>query len=561
MFRSSVTPAGFVVGIHKPSFSVANFRGPAEVTSLGRMDDGSAVLNRRNFPEGDVVEEAARWIYEIANPFTFRGATFIDSGWAESRALHPETIRIADRPACSLSGALADHVDRDQLARLLKKLPRPVLYDLAANSTDPDELVLLARNCCRFVLDDHDQPVGLYFQDTGSGPRAEIDDFELFETIANNPCLPDTYKEVMVLRPGVQGASEIVGEVCDNDTHVYEYLRRNSYIPWGHFAANMAEDAIRYRTSDLDQTDMQGLRHLYYQRTYAVLADQLGIPVDVRGRMLSVAELEELRREIMTLLANHHPNSSGQQKDESRVYQAGTAPGLHIKNGGPAKTTLWGWNFGYDFSGSGYRLHASHQMIHQQYAMVPEEVETLDGASMPAFGCGDQVADTIAGYRRHYDRDFFSDYLSAIRTNRRMDGRDLEASLIVHEDDAVMLFVPKAQVSQWELQIMVTADSDGRPVGNVLEADTQVRAAIDQAILKAQHIYAALGAAMVTSIEYPRRIGAENGQRLLYAFLPKLPWSMGAFSEAQQRFICGHFPEDFARACRAALKAKTPTQS
>jgi hypothetical protein len=242
--------------------------------------------------------------------------------------------------------------------------------------------------------------------------------------------------------------------------------------------------------------------------------------------MLSVEELEALRRQILTLL---------------------------VKNGGPAKTTLWGWNFGYDLSGSGYRLHASHQMIHQQYAMVPDQVETLDGASMPAFGCGDQVADTVEQYQHEYGRDFFRNYLAAIRTNRRMDGRDLEASLIVHENESVILFVPKAQVSQWEMQIMVTADVNGQPVGNILEADSEVRQAIDAAILTAQHIYAAMGAAMVTSIEYPKRIGLNNGQRLLYAFLPKLPWSMGAFSEAQQRFICGHFPEDFARAARLHL--------
>ncbi len=526
MFRSSVTPDGFRVGIHKPSYTVANFRGPARIRSLGRLADGTTIINERNFPEGDIEENAARWIYEIANPFTFRGATYIDSEWAASRAERPETIRIAARPECSLVSLLGEHVGADAIPDLLKSLPRPVLYDLAANSTDPEELVLLARNCCRFVVDEQDNPVGLVYQEKGGLPRARIDDFELFETIANNPYLPDSYKEVMVLRPGVQGASEIVGEFSRADTHVYEYLRRNSYIPWGHFAANMAEDAIRYQTSDLDDTDMQGLRHLYYQRTYAVLAEQLGLTVDIRGRILSVEELEALRRQILTLL---------------------------VKNGGPAKTTLWGWNFGYDFSGSGYRLHASHQMIHQQYAMVPDQVETLDGASMPAFGCGDQVADTVEQYQREYGRDFFRDYLSAIRTNRRMDGRDLDASLIVYEDDSVILFVPKAQVSQWEMQIMVTADVNGQPVGNILEADSEVRQAIDAAILKAQHIYAAMGAAMVTSIEYPKRIGLNNGQRLLYAFLPKLPWSMGAFSEAQQRFICGHFPEDFARAARLHL--------
>jgi hypothetical protein len=98
---------------------------------------------------------------------------------------------------------------------------------------------------------------------------------------------------------------------------------------------------------------------------------------------------------------------------------------------------------------------------------------------------------------------------------------------------------------------MVTADAHGQPVGNVLEADSEVRRSIDLGILTAQHIFAGLGAQMVTSIEFSKRLGIQNGQRLLYSFLPKLPWSMGAFSEAQQRYICGHFPEDFATACRA----------
>jgi len=62
-----------------------------------------------------------------------------------------------------------------------------------------------------------------------------------------------------------------------------------------------------------------------------------------------------------------------------------------------------------------------------------------------------------------------------------------------------------------------------------------------------------LGARMVSTIELPKRFGLQNGQRLIYSFLPKLPWSMGAFSEAQLRFICGHYPEDFAHACRLQI--------
>jgi hypothetical protein len=41
---------------------------------------------------------------------------------------------------------------------------------------------------------------------------------------------------------------------------------------------------------------------------------------------------------------------------------------------------------------------------------------------------------------------------------------------------------------------------------------------------------------------------------MVYAFLPRLPESPGAFSEAQLRWINGHYPEDFALACRLRLE-------
>jgi hypothetical protein len=63
---------------------------------------------------------------------------------------------------------------------------------------------------------------------------------------------------------------------------------------------------------------------------------------------------------------------------------------------------------------------------------------------------------------------------------------------------------------------------------------------------------------MVTSIEYSKRLGQPQSesliQPLLYAFLPRLPESPGAFSEAQLRFINGHYPEDFAAVCRKQLQ-------
>lgn len=526
-FRTSVTPAGtFAVALHRPSFRVTNLREQDNVGPLGSTADGSPIDNRVNFPAGEIEAEAARPIYEIANAFPFRGTTYIDSGRADARAKNPAAIGLPPAPACSLRKAMAPLLAETPFPALLAALPAPLLYSLAAASTDPEELVALAEFCCRLEHGPEGGPVGLRYQHDKRGRlRAQIDDFELFETIANNPFLPDPYKEVMVLRPGAQGDSAIVGEWPGAGSHVLEYLRANSYIAGGHYAANMASDAIRYRTADLSPGDMQGLRHLYYQRVYVTLARKLGLDVPER-RKLSPDELESLRHRIL----DH--------------------PGMVAEHG----ATLWGWNYGYDFSASGYRLHASHQMIHQQYAMVPEAAPSPDGqAILPAFSSGDLVADTIERYRELHGSDFFRDYLTAIRTNVRTDNGPGPHKLVVHEDENVLLFVPKAQVSQWELQLLVVADAPAGPVGNVLEADLRVRAAIDRGILTAQKIYAGLGARMVTSIELPKRFGLDNGQRLLYSFLPKLPWSMGGFSEAQLRFICGHYPEDFAQTCRLQI--------
>lgn len=268
------------------------------------------------------------------------------------------------------------------------------------------------------------------------------------------------------------------------------------------------------------------MRHLYYQRTFVVLAGKLGLASPVKGRQYSVTELEDLRLAIVAAVAKTVPEKIA---------------------------TLWGWNFGYDFSGSGYRLHASHQMIHQQYAMVPESVQTVNGEEYTAFSCGDMVADTVEQYHDAYGTDFFEDYLTAIRTNSRVDQGVGERSLVVWEDENVLLFVPKAQVSQWELQLMVTANGNQEPIGNIIEAGNAVRASLDKGLLIAQQTLAALGAELVTTIEFSKRLGERNGQRLLYSLLPKLPWSMGAFSEAQSRYICGHYPEDFASACRMAF--------
>jgi hypothetical protein len=529
MLHTSITPEGrFRIGLHTPSYAVANLREHDHHAVLGLLADGVEVDNRKNFPAEDVRIATARTIYEIRNPFPFRGCTFIDSGWAMAKAGDPGSIRMHAPQAVSLQTLLGEHCPSAAVREIVIRLPLPLRYQLAATSTDSEELVWLAQSCCRLLLNENGTPIGLRYLEANGQYRPDIDDFELFETIANNPHLPDAYKEVMVLRPGVQGNSEIVGDYYRGDTEVLEYLRGNSYIPWGHYAANCAPATIRYRIADLSAEDMTGLRHLYYQRIFFTVAEKLGIAPPVRRRRLTAEEVESLRQEIVEKLTV-------------------AASGLE------SLATLWGWNFGYDFSGSGYRLHASHQMIHQQYALVPQWVKDVDGGAIPAYCCGDLVAEVIERYRQEYHSDFFADYLRAIANNTRTDGGAGAQSLVIWHDDNVLLFVPKAQVSQWEIQLMVTADDNLGPVGNVIEANTAVRHSLDTGILKAQQVLAGLGATMVTSIEYSKRIGVKNGQRLLYAFLPKLPWSMGAFSEAQGRFILGHYPEDFAEACRRQL--------
>ncbi|MDH4319478.1 MAG: hypothetical protein OEV64_13900 [Desulfobulbaceae bacterium] len=530
--RTSVSPDGnFILGLHKPSFVSKNLRSGKTLSILGLLPDGKQLGNEVNFPDGDIEEKFGKWIYEIPNAFAFRGTTYIDSKWAEEKAENPRSIRLSGHGECSLRTTLAAHVSPENYGRILSAFPLPLRYALAAESTDAEELVALAATCARFVWDGEGKPLGLRYKRTDKGtPRPDIDDFELFETIANNPSLPDVYKEVMVLRPGVQGNSEIVGTYRQGSTKVFEYLRRNSYIPWGHYAANMANDAVRYRIEDLSLSDMFGLRHLYYQRIMVILATELGLAEQFAQKTMSTEELEVLRNRIVELL-----------------------PGW-----GKHPACLWGWNFGYNISASGYRLHASHQMIHQQYAMVPEAVPLVGGDDslnvMTCYSCGDQVAEVVERYRNDYRSDFFTDYLRCLRENRRIDTPDKAGSLIIWEDENVLLFVPKAQVSQWEIQIMVAADSDGQPVGNIVEADIGVRRSLDIAIYLAQKILARLGARMVTSVEYSKRLGIANSQRLLYSLLPKLPWAMGAFSEAQYRFISGHYPEDFATQCKEVLR-------
>jgi hypothetical protein len=534
--ESTVTPDGtFKYGIHKPSYTVTNLRPEPVIDILGKDLTEAVIDNRRNYPAQDVTVESADWIYEIPNPLPFKGRTFIDKVWADASANNYDRIRISTPEPVSLSSTLkSENIDPS----FIDKLPRPLLMALATGSTDSEDLIRLAHLSCEIIKTSPDT-LGLRYKPHSKGHlRAVIHDHQLFEAVANNPHLPDHYKIAMVIRPGAQGNSEIVGEWSGNtNSHIYEYLRQNSYIPGGHYAANMAEDAIRYAIDRVGSHDIKGLRHLYYQRTFVRLATILDLPIPGKSRLLTEEELEKLRQDIW-------------RHDGFKAMSS---------------ATLWGWNFGFDYAPSGYRLHASHQQIHQQYAMVDGSVAEYRGGSlqstgeMSAYCCGDLVAEVTKQYRDRYKSHFFLDYQQAIFTNRRMDERtDLSAELIVYRDEKVILFVPKAQTSQWELQLMPVIGSDNSCPGNILECDTPTRQSLDTAILKAQQALAGLGAQMVTSIEYSKRLGQPQSesliQPLLYAFLPRLPESPGAFSEAQLRFINGHYPEDFAAVCRKQLQ-------
>jgi hypothetical protein len=541
--RTCVTPRGrFSYGVHIPSYTVDNLRQEDHLLRLGRLPDGAAVMNQANFPDGEVRVEQASTVYEIPNVFPFRGTTFIDDSWAGPRAADPSSIRLEPAPEMSMTGSLRSwarhqHVAESKAMALFQSLPAPVLLALATTSTDPRDLITLAHLCCEFAVPPGGGEMAelAFTRDEQGRARPMIHDRDLFEAVANNPALPDQYKEVMVLRPGAQGGSEVVGDIADSQagSRVFEYLRRNSYIPWGHYAANMAHGSPRYRIGDLSLSDMQGLRHLYYQRTLVRLARETGWGTPRAA--LSVDELEALRLKVLKTI-----------QDRKKVP--------HFR------ATLWGWNFGFDFAPTGYRLHASHQQIHQQNAMIPGRVRAVDngditGSEMDAFACGDMVAETVRAYREQTGQDLFADLIRCIRSNRRTNGRDGPESLIVFEDEHVLLFAPKAQVSQWELQLMTLG-----PVGNILEADTACRASLDRGLLMALLVLESMGARMVTSIEFSKRFtDPGRSQRLLYSFLPRLPWSPGSFSEAQHRFINGHYPEDFAQACRMKLDSLLQT--
>ncbi len=535
--RTCVTPQGkFRYGIHRHCFQVKNLRHKEHLMCLGKLPNGTRILNEVNFPQKDLDVQQCSDVYEIPNPFPFRGSTFIDSERADPRAEDPEKIKIQPAESVSMNRSLRfwareQNIPAEAAAGLFKSLPAPMLLALATTSSDPEDLVQLAHISCEFVYHSaSDEPSGLAYElDQNEKPVPVIHDHDLFEAVGNSAYLPEKYRQIMLLRPGVQGASEVVGDYEDSHsgTRVFEYLRRNSYIPWGHYASNMAHDFVRYRIRDLTMNDMHGLRHLYYQRTYVRLAAEMSITLPEAP--FSEQKLEILRKKMLS-----HART--------------------VKKELEFTSSLWGWNFGFDFTPTRYRLNGSHQQIHQQHAMIPSRVPVNvdDHGSEEynsSFSAGDMIAETVQRYYEETGKDFFLDYIRCLRSNRRMDGRQSSESLIIHEDEHVVMFVPKAQVSQWEIQFMTLEQ-----VGNILEANTQCRMSLDRAILLALKILEKLGAAMVTSVEFSKRFTeTESPQRLIYSFLPKLPWSPGTMSEAQYRFICGCYPEDFAAACRIQL--------
>lgn len=482
----------------------------------------------------DVVVNDGHWIFEIPNPFPFRGTTYIDKEWADASAADYSRIQLSKPEDLSFTQLL----NRKEIpSNFISELPQALLLTLATCSTDPEDLIQIALMSCSFSKDSDGQVNGLKYQKQADGKvSVDIVNHPLFKAVSNNPNLPDNYKKAMVLRPGAQGASEIIGEwPVDDHTHVYEYLRKNSYIAGGHYAANMADDEVRYSINSMKPEDMSALRHLYYQRSYTRLAELLHLYDTTNKNIYSETELERLRQKLLEKISNEEIEEMA---------------------------TLWGWNFGFGYAPTNYRLHGSHQQIHQQYSMVQESVETYSGnlntpvGKIRPFSSGDMVSTVISDYYHHFSSDFFSDYLAAIQNNKRMDERDdLASSLVVWRDDNVILFVPKAQTSQWELQLMTLEDQNGHYPGNIFETDLKCRKSIDEAMLKAQQGLEQLGAKMVTTIEYSKRISSKKkyNHPLLYSFLPKLPQSPGAFSEAQLRFINGHYPEDFAAVCRNCL--------
>ena len=522
-----VAPLGqFVYGIHKPKFKATNLRENDYVVALGRTSNQEIISNADNFPDKDVQVTAGAWIFEIPNAFPFMGATFILKAKAD------QTV-----DGCNPFHELSERKNEGRRKFNRETESRADLLSLASSSTDPELLAYLAERSCDFVFDQSTNIVsGRMYQQHDAGLLSPaILDHHLFQLVSNNPNLPDAYKRQMVLIPGVQGKSPIVGEYAEGDTHVWEYLRENSYIPWGHYAANMAHDAVRYTIGSLTPNDLSGLRHLYYQRIYVELAAELGLPVPSRRARLGGNDLEHLRRSIFKEI-------KGRNKSGANL---------------PFNAVIWGQNYGFALSVSGYRLGGSHQQIHQQFALVRTDMPAYVGgenntsfSSIPTYAQGDRIAQFSKTYQEKTGKAFFETYLRAIQSNKRLDGRmDKASELNVYQDENIVVFVPKAQRSQGEIQIMSKVQC-----GNIVEADAGVRHSLDRAILLTMKIFENLGVEIFSAFEISKRLdNLDQDQRLLYVFFPRHPKSPGGFSEFQQRWIINHYPEDFAKSCREEI--------
>ena len=522
-----VAPSGeFVYGIHKPRFKATNLRENDYIVHLGRTLNQEVVDNAANFPEKDVPVPAGAWVFEIPNAFPFMGATFILKSKAD------RTVG-----GCNPFRELSERPDEGIANPSIQTQSRAALLSLASSSTNPEILASLAERSCEFVYDENTNIVSgrLYQQDDAGQLCPAILDHHLFQLVSNNPFLPDAYKRHMVLIPGVQGKSAIVGEYSEGDTHVWEYLRENSYIPWGHYAANMAHDAVRYRICSLTSKDLSGLRFLSYQRIYVQLAAELGLPVPTGRVRLGKNDLENLRMSIFNEIKER--NKSG-----------GTLP---------FNAVIWGQNYGFDLSVSGYKLGGSHQQIHQQFALVRTDMPVYVGgenetsfSSMDTYDQGDRIAQFSKTYQEKTGKGFFETYLQAIQSNKRLDGRiDKTSDLTIYQDENVVVFVPKAQRSQGEIQLMSKGEC-----GNIVEADTGVRYSLDRAIMLTMKILENLGVEIFNAFEISKRLDSlDQDQRLIYCFFPRHPQSPGGFSEFQHRWINNHYPEDFAKNCRDEL--------
>lgn len=548
--RSCLKPPGhFVVGIHDPSYYVKNVRHSSFCRVLGHTPDGSPVVNDVNFPGGDFFVNSAEKVYEIHNVFPCWGATYILSKSAESIASKPGSWEFKRKWPDENFHIIKDLVkhglkSKDGNTYNLNDLPRSLKIAIARRCDDSEILEAMASSICKIELDSNNKAVGIGFEEFQSSRRPNIADYELFKALVANPYLPDDYKRAMILMPGIQGGNPIVGEYRKEKSHAWEYLRANSYIPWGHYASNMAHDSVRYNVRDLSFEDLKGLRHLYYQRILirmeTSLSETLNDPGIVQttsnpSDQITVHELDGLRERV--------------KKNISKVLETGHKL--------PFNSTLWGWNYGFDSSQSGYRLHASNQQIHQQFALIPSTTEIFpsdknyNNNQFTSYAAGDHVSEFAEAYRYKYKRSFFDDYITAIKSNRRTDGRkDLEASLVIHEDENAMLFVPKAQRSQAEIQIIAQKE-----IASIIYADRKARESIDYMIWLAVRLLSLAGAEMITCCEMSGRFD-KNGsdQRLMYYFLPRHPSSPGSFSEHQGRWITGHFPEDVALTLRRKLQ-------